>query len=130
MSAPELKPCAFCGTNLISTQDGDGFTHDRRLKAAKHCMISWVVVRMPHFPEWNTRVPTEADALRVEIERLREALEWLDRTVEGNCTPTGAPARIKDESGNWHSGPAADVVQKVLRGLQSVARAALEEAKP
>jgi hypothetical protein len=60
-----LLPCPFCGETLVPTQDEDGFTHNRRVRRANSCFISWLVVRYPHHVEWNTRVTRDGKAFIV-----------------------------------------------------------------
>lgn len=68
-----------------------------------------------------------AEAAEARVARLEGVAHWYDSMMEKHVTPTGKPARISDEQGVWHDGPAADMAQKILRGLQNVFRAALAE---
>lgn len=59
----------------------------------------------------------ELEAKRAEAIKIAE---WYDDMMDKHVTETGNPARISDEEGVWHDGPAADMAQKILRGLQKI----------
>lgn len=64
-----------------------------------------------------------ADRIEELEAKLAEAIkiaEWYDDMMDKHVTETGNPARISDEEGVWHDGPAADMAQKILRGLQKI----------
>lgn len=83
--APELLPCPFCGELLALTDNG--YTHNRRVRGAKLCLISWVAIRPPHYSAWNTRADlpaTDEQALtNPRVRALVEAGEREDR-AHGN----------------------------------------------
>lgn len=75
----ELKPCPFCGERLVLARGGDGYTHNRRVKRAKECLVSWMVVRRQHCAAWNTRA-----AAPDLLEAARDGLEALEHIAAGN----------------------------------------------
>ena len=86
MTAPELKPCPFCGgAPYTSTrQDEDLSTRnivDWKFVGCSNCDISFGIPDGydcgTAYEQWNTRATSEADALRAENERLRDELDAL-----------------------------------------------------
>ena len=88
-----------------------------------------VAARNPNVLEYMKHWEGRAEAAEAENKRWRELADWYDATMEKHVTQTGKPARISDESGVWHDGPAADMAQKILRGLQDLFRATLKGAE-
>lgn len=72
-----LLPYPFCGEQLVPTQSGDGYTHNRRVRSANNCVLSWVVIRPPHQDAWNTRAAA--------------ALAEMGGVGEEYCVKCGAP---------------------------------------
>ena len=60
------------------------------------------------------------EELEAKLAKAVEIAEWYDDMMDKHVTETGSPARISDEEGVWHDGPAADMAQKILRGLQKI----------
>lgn len=122
MTQSQSKPDQMLGAHALAAMLRQGRQCDEE---GVMCIISRQLCH--EAADALTAALDENDRLRTENERLRAALTWLDDVVDRNCTPTGEPARVQDEAGEWHSGPAADVCQRVLRGLQSVAQVALKK---
>ena len=86
MSAPELKPCPFCGPQFDievkpvlygRTAIADGYVTEYTV-ACHNCGIELHgEYESDAIAAWNTRATSEADALRAENERLRDALVVL-----------------------------------------------------
>lgn len=106
---PVLKPCPFCGGVQI-----EAFHHiDRGWGASWHveCVAEECGNSTCHhdteetaIAAWNTRQPTQSDALREENERLREhlisALDTLKdaEVCDDNCDPCNEARAALDQS--------------------------------
>lgn len=122
----ELKPCPFCGELLIPTQSGDGYTHNRRVRNANDCVLSWIVIRSPHHVAWNTRADlpaTDAQAMaNPKVQALVEALRWYadkthwEQTSAANDDPHDG--RLRDIwNGNFADGWA--IARAALAALEA-----------
>lgn len=86
MTAPELKPCPFCGVKLQRPREGLNYRHTE-----SDCIFGDRVFTLDQIAAWNTRtdtIPDPMDDPRVValVEALLEALVW------DSHDETGVPA--------------------------------------
>jgi hypothetical protein len=84
MSAPELKPCPFCGGDLINPylKNPEVFKH----LPHETCYARQVIVHPENYTDWNTR----ADLAAAQIEDARrdawaEAMKAAKDNVSARC---------------------------------------------
>jgi len=72
---PVLLPCPFCGKQPWSYDDANHSTAWEVECGNTTCSAQpsvWKTTKVEAIAAWNTRQPTQSDALREENERLRE----------------------------------------------------------
>lgn len=83
MSAPELKPCPFCGGNIKLLESKNGSIVTFACQEDSSCIGTGLyILANPEklssaITSWNTRFPaSEITALNAEVERLKSAQTW------------------------------------------------------
>jgi len=71
----ELKPCPFCGSELLTIDCAEYFEISC---AGKDCIAKTYDSKQAALEHWNTRAGSiEIDRLREQVKVLRAALGWL-----------------------------------------------------
>ena len=100
MSAPELKPCPFCGGEAATwTTDAYSCDSAERVLGCKECDIYTPyanvfekdTVPTSYAHAWNTRAPTQA--LDAKLKEAMEVVKWYgDRAKEARLIHSGGDA--------------------------------------
>ncbi|CAB4152342.1 Restriction alleviation protein Lar [uncultured Caudovirales phage] len=102
-----LLPCPFCGKQPWSYDDANHSTAWEVECGNTTCSAQpsvWKTTKVEAIAAWNTRQPTQSDALREENERLREhlisALDTLKdaEVCDDNCGPCNEARAALEQS--------------------------------
>ena len=89
---PVLLPCPFCGKQPWSYDDANHSTAWEVECGNTTCSAQpsvWKTTKVEAIAAWNTRQPTQSDALREENERLRAVLARTVNLAEVYAEGTG-----------------------------------------
>lgn len=101
MSGNKLKPCPFCGEELVVLQGKNYYAHDLKKKQPIECYVGALVFRVDDeesIRRWNTRKPVDniLEKLKVIQDELEEDI-INDQSTFGEYYATTRAVKIVKE---------------------------------